>query len=112
MRDSQDITTGATGATRRNFLRRAVGKPVHHTASVLVQAWPERIAEIAAAVTSQAGIESHGDEVGTKAGKLILTIEAASDMALMQAMDRIQATPGVINTALVYHHMDEDLGDE
>jgi len=105
----QDTTPVPGGPTRRSFLRRASGLTVHHTASVLVQARPAEMASIQSALGGADGIESHGTG---DTGKLILTIEAASDRRLMDAMDRIQATPGVINVALVYHHMDEDGDDD
>jgi nitrate reductase NapD len=90
--------------TRRDILKGSLTSKNHHIASVLVQGWPEKIPTIEAELTALAGVESHGSN---QAGKLILTLEAENDAGLVETMDHIQMTEGVVNVSLVYHHMEE-----
>lgn len=91
--------------SRRDFIRGRVGRDFRHIASLLVQAWPDRIGETETALVEIPGVESHGP-AGT--GKLIVTIDVADDQGLVEAVSRIEATEGVITASLVYHQMDED----
>jgi nitrate reductase NapD len=87
--------------TRRSFLTGRIAEPAEHIASVLIQARPERLAEVESAVSSLPGVESHG---ASEAGKLIVTLETRSDAALVDRMNRIQTTDWVITASLVYHY--------
>ncbi len=69
-----------------------------------MQAWPDRIQAIEADLVAMAGVESHG---ASETGKLILTLEAESDAALVETMNRIQLADGVVTASLVYHHAEE-----
>jgi len=90
--------------TRRDILKGSLTSKNHHIASVLVQGWPEKIPTIEAELTALSGVESHGSN---QIGKLILTLEAENDAGLVETMDHIQMTEGVVNVSLVYHHMEE-----
>ena len=90
--------------TRRDILQGRITSKNHHIASVLVQAWPDKISTIESDLTKLAGVESHGS---SETGKLILTLEAESDAGLVETMDRIQMAEGVVTVSLVYHHMEE-----
>ena len=90
--------------TRRDILKGSLTSKNHHIASVLVQGWPEKIPTIEAELTALAGVESHSSN---QAGKLILTLEAENDAGLVETMNHIQMTQGVVNVSLVYHHMEE-----
>ena len=90
---------------RRDFLRGRVGRQTHHIASLLVQAWPDRMAGIRDALVQIPGIEDHGI---AGPGKVILTVEVDNDAALVETINRIEATAGVITASLVYHQMDEE----
>jgi nitrate reductase NapD len=90
--------------TRRDILKGRITSKNHHIASVLVQAWPNKIPAIESELTRLAGVESHGS---SETGKLILTLEAENDAGLVETMDRIQIVRGVVNVSLVYHHMEE-----
>ncbi len=94
--------------SRREFIKGRVGKRNYHIASVLVQAWPEKLAAVESELTHLAGVESHGSN-GT--GKLIVTVETADDAGLVDTMRRIEMADGVIVASLVYHHM-EETGDD
>lgn len=86
--------------SRRAFIR---GRTAH-VASLLVQAWPDRIAATEAALNTIPGVESHGS---AGPGKLIVTVDVDDDSGLVEAVSRIEATKGVITASLVYHQMDE-----
>jgi len=94
--------------TRRSFLKGCTGKRHGHIASVVVQAWPDRLSVIEERLTRADGVECHGS---SSAGKLILTIEADDDAGLVTAMSRIESTKGVVTASLVYHHI-EEMDDE
>jgi len=90
--------------TRRDILKGRIASKNHHIASVLVQAWPNKIPTIESALTRLAGVESHGS---SDAGKLILTLEAENNTALVETMNRIEMVDGVVTASLVYHHTEE-----
>jgi len=90
--------------TRRDILKGRITSKNHHIASVLVQGWPDKIQAVEAELTRLAGVESHGS---SEAGKLILTLEAETDAALVETMDQMQMAEGVVTVSLVYHHMEE-----
>ncbi len=94
---------------RRAFIKGHVG--TDHIASVLVQAWPEKMPAVKAGLMKLPGVESHQSDGN---GKLIVTIEASSEAALADTMAIIESSPGIINASLVYHHAEDlsgDLGD-
>ena len=91
--------------SRRDFIKGQIGRETTHIASLLVQAWPEQLDEVEGFLIGLPGVESHGP-AGT--GKLIVTVETSNDGGLVDAVNRIQATEGVITVSLVYHHMDQE----
>ena len=91
--------------SRRDFISGRVGKDTAHIASLLVQAWPEQLDEVERLLTRLPGVESHG-QAGT--GKLVLTVETTDDAGLVDTVNQIQATAGVITASLVYHQMDQE----
>ena len=105
MRDDKMTTVERS---RREFLTGTHQRRDAHIASILVQAWPERLADVEAALTRLAGVESHGSN---GAGKLIITVETRSDAELLDRINRIEVADGVIAASLVYHHA-EEMGDE
>ena len=92
--------------SRRDFIRGRVNPA--HVASLLVQAWPDRLAEIEDELNAIPGVETHG---AAGAGKLIVTVDVDGDQALVDAVSSIEATEGVITASLVYHQMDDVEGD-
>jgi len=101
MRDNKMSTVRRS---RRDFLTGAPHKQSEHIASVLVQAWPERLTRVEAELTRLPGVESHGSN---GAGKLIITVETRSDGELLDKINRIETADGVIAVSLVYHHAEE-----
>ncbi|MGI9381826.1 MAG: chaperone NapD [Methyloligellaceae bacterium] len=95
--------------TRRDFITGRVGGESVHIASLLVQAWPDQLDDVERVLTELPGVESHGP---AGAGRLIVTVETENDAALVDAVNRIERSEGVITASLVYHHMDQEAGHE
>ena len=95
-------TQSIIARSRRDFIKGRAGRETAHIASLLVQAWPEQLDEVERLLTGLPGVESHG-AAGT--GKLIVTVETENDAALVDAINRIERTEGVITASLVYHHL-------
>ena len=84
-----------------------------HIAGVLVHT---RQPHTLNACASMASI--HGVDVvqSSPEGRVVLVLEAASSHAIMDALDAVRATEGVLNVALVYQHaesaaaMQEEVG--
>ncbi len=96
--------TTTTPPSRRDFLRGRSQGPEVHIASLLVQAWPDRLPSVEAELSALPGVESHGSN---GAGKVILTLETRGDAELMERIRQIETAEGVIATSLVYHHAEE-----
>ena len=95
--------------SRREFIRGSLAARTSHIASLLIQGRPEELDNIVAALTAIDGVESHGSP---SVGKLIVTLETENDAGLVDAMNRIQVTPGVITASLVYHQMEDGAPNE
>ncbi len=94
--------------TRRDLLKARATTSDLHIASILVQAWPEKLPRVEADLTRLPGVESHGSG---GPGKLVLTIETRSDAELVDRINRIETADGVIAASLVYHQV-EETGDD
>ncbi|WP_431205024.1 chaperone NapD [Bradyrhizobium betae] len=79
---------------------RVVPPPGCEIASIIVQARPERLAELEAAITGLAGCEIHGRD---PRGKLIVVTEAPDSGSLGTLLNTIQSLPDVYSAALVFH---------
>jgi nitrate reductase NapD len=82
---------------------RMVAPPGAEIASVLVQARPERLAEIEAAIVALAGCEVHARD---PKGKLVVVIETSSADAVGSTLNTIALLPNVLSAALVFHAVD------
>ena len=71
-----------------------------HIASVVVQARPDRLDAVRGLLAELGGEVAGCDP----AGKLAAVLEAPTDRALVDGIDRIQKLEGVVNALLVYHH--------
>lgn len=71
-----------------------------HIASLVVQVYPESLESVATS------IRGSGDDVAGQdpAGKLAVVLEAPSERAIVDRIDQIQKSEGVVNALLVYHH--------
>ena len=79
---------------------RVVAPPGGEIASILVQARPERLAEVEAAITAFPGCEIHGRDIR---GKLVVVIDAPDASSLGTTLHDIQLLPHVYSAALVFH---------
>ena len=74
-----------------------------HVASLLVLTPPNNVCAVRTAIASRAGAEIQIDD---RTGKLVVTLEAASEADILAHIERIQAVPGVLSAALVYHEVE------
>lgn len=75
---------------------------------ILVAAQPGQTEQLTALLAAMPGVEIHA---ATPEGRMVVTVERASDAEMTAAFDDINRLPGVLSAALVYHH-DEALVDE
>ena len=68
-----------------------------------MQARPERLAEVEAAIAALAGCEIHARD---PKGKLVVVIEAAGAGAVGSTLNTIALLPDVFSAALVFHAND------
>jgi nitrate reductase NapD len=80
-----------------------IGPPGAEIASVLVQARPERLDEVATAITALAGCEIHARD---PKGKLVVVIETSDAGAVGATLNTIALLPNVFSAALVFHASD------
>jgi nitrate reductase NapD len=73
-------------------------------ASILVQARPERLAEVEAAIAALSGTEIHGRD---PCGKLVVVIEAPDAGAIGATVNAIALLPGVLSASMVFHATDD-----
>ena len=77
--------------------------PDAEIASVLVQARPERLGDVEAAIAALPGCEVHARD---PKGKLVVVIETASAGAIGSTLNQIALLPDVFSAALVFHAID------
>jgi nitrate reductase NapD len=82
---------------------RVVTPPEGEIASILVQARPEQLDEVAAAITILAGCEIHGRD---PRGKLIVVVDAPDTGSLGTILNTISLLPHVHTASLVFHATD------
>ncbi|KIQ79701.1 chaperone NapD [Aeromonas sp. L_1B5_3] len=75
-----------------------------HVSSLVVLTQPTLRHQLAEEIAALDGAEIHAV---TDEGKLVVTLEGASQRPIMTAIDAIQAMPGVLSAALIYHQFDE-----
>ena len=94
---------------RRTFMTGRLGKervvppPEGEIASILVQARPERLAEVENAIGALDGCEIYGRDV---AGKLVVVVDAADANALGTTLNSIALLDHVYSASLVFHAID------
>ena len=100
-----------TSVDRRAFIsgRLAAPDPVimppgAEIASVLVQARPERLAQVEAAIAALTGCEIYTRD---PKGKLVVVIEAETTGAVGSTLNTIALLPDVLSAALVFHASDK-----
>ena len=79
---------------------RIVPPPGCEIASIVVQARPDRLADVEAEITALPGCEIHGRD---PRGKLVVVTEAPDAGSLGTMLNTIQSLPNVYSAALVFH---------
>ncbi|MCA1537762.1 chaperone NapD [Bradyrhizobium sp. NBAIM03] len=79
---------------------RVIAPPGAEIASIIVQARPERLAELEAQIAALPGCEIHARDAR---GKLVVVAEAADAGSLGTMLNTIQSLPNVYSAALVFH---------
>jgi nitrate reductase NapD len=77
-----------------------VPPPGGEIASILVQARPDRLAEVEAEISALPGCEIHGRDIR---GKLVVVTEAPDSGSLGTLLNTIQSLQNVYSAALVFH---------
>jgi nitrate reductase NapAB chaperone NapD len=74
-----------------------------HISSFIVRCLPEKLPQVMSAVESLPGVEIHGHD---PRGKFVALLELDTEDALVDTITRIELTSGVVNTSMVYHHVE------
>lgn len=82
---------------------RVVAPPGGEIASILVQARPERLADVETAIVALAGCEIYGRDPN---GKLVVVIDAPDAGSLGSTLNTIALLPDVYSASLVFHALD------
>ena len=70
-------------------------------AGIVVHSLPENLDAVQSQLATIPGVEIHG---ASDKGKLILTIEHDDHPEIVEAINKVSSTDGVINAAMVYQH--------
>jgi nitrate reductase NapD len=91
--------------SRRNFLRGQVSTSEVHISSLIVHCRVDAVATVIAGITAMpdAEVPEHTDQ-----GKLVVLLETDDESGIMERISAIENLPGVINTVLVYHQIDNE----
>lgn len=79
-----------------------------HISSLLVHVRPELLAAVKANLRQLNGLELHQE---CPEGKLVVVLETEHERDILVRLEQINALPGVLNAALVYHELLETEGD-
>jgi nitrate reductase NapD len=82
---------------------RVVAPPGGEIASILVQARPEQLNAVEAAIVALPGCEIHGRD---PRGKLVVVVEALDAGSLGSTLNTIALLPHVHSASLVFHAID------
>ena len=80
-----------------------IAPPGGEIASILVQARPERLDEVEAAILALAGCEVHARD---PRGKLVVVVDAPDSGSLGTTLNTISLLPHVHAASLVFHAID------
>jgi nitrate reductase NapD len=80
-----------------------IAPPGGEIASILVQARPERLGDVEAAIVALAGCEVYGRD---PKGKLVVVVDSPDAGALGTTLNTIALLPDVFTASLVFHAID------
>jgi periplasmic nitrate reductase NapD len=98
--DRRTLITGRVLTTEH-----VIAPPGGEIASILVQARPERLDEVEAAILTLPGCEIHGRD---SRGKLVAVVDAPDAGSLGSTLNTIALLPHVLAAALIFHAIDAD----
>jgi len=75
---------------------------------VVVRTFPQDSERVTRALSRLAGVEVHG---ASDDGRLVVTVEQASDRLTADILTAMQNLPGVLSASMIYHQF-EELGPE
>ncbi|MDF0533961.1 chaperone NapD [Shewanella sp. A32] len=75
----------------------------YHITSLVIHADPGHIGQVSSAISLLSGTEIHAS---TPEGKLVVTIEADNQKALLDQVETINRLSGVLSSSLVYHQVE------
>jgi periplasmic nitrate reductase NapD len=82
---------------------RVIAPPGGEIASILVQARPEHLAEVEAAIVTMEGCEIHGRD---PIGKLVVVVDSPNSGSLGTTLNNIARLRDVYSASLVFHALD------
>jgi len=82
---------------------RTIAPPGGEIASILVQARPDRLADVEAAIVALAGCEIYARD---PKGKLVVVVDSPDAGALGTTLNTIALLPDVFTASLVFHAID------
>lgn len=74
-----------------------------HISSFVVRCLPENLQQVMTAVDALPGVEIHGND---PRGKFVALLELETESALIETITTIELMKGVVNTSMVYHHVE------
>ena len=77
--------------------------------SVVVHVDPHGVSRVRALIDATPGLQTHA---ATDDGKLVVTIEAASEDNSIALMETVRTLPGVLAVAMVFHQFETDPDQE
>src|SRR5262249_34137622 len=109
MRRTMSSIASPSRVGRREFLHGRWGDDrapaaAFEIASILVQARPERLDEVARPLEALAGAQIYSRDTR---GKLVVVVEASGTDRIGATLNAISLLPGVLTAALVFHGTDE-----
>jgi len=76
-----------------------------HISGIVVHAAPQKIEAVRTQLENIPGVEVHG---ASELGKMVVTMEKANDQETADTFGEISKLPGVLSTAMVYHHFEPE----
>ena len=80
----------------------ALAPPEAHISSLVVHVRPDNVPAVRAALAAMPGVEIYAEA----SGKLIVTLETATEADIVTRMNEISLLDGVMSAALVFHHFE------
>ncbi|GLS83054.1 chaperone NapD [Paraferrimonas haliotis] len=75
----------------------------YQVTSLVVHCKPELETQVSDSLTNIAGVEIHASDNN---GKMVVTVESHSQSALLDGVEAINKTQGVLSATLVYHQIE------